>query len=1077
MIPILLGNSPSTPGLCSDGTFRGPVLSDFFTRPNANALGVAPNGQTWTPVRGSTGWGITDNEAATTTAGYAVVETGISDGSVEVAIKNPESGGSNTLQNYGVIFRYVDDNNFWYCTYGSAGGGALRLYLVENGNEGPPPYTGPYTTPIVFSENDRIKVTFCAGVIKCYYNDILQIDTLASGGFARNEHLTATKHGLQANQGILQTVNAAFDNFLVKKSVPIPGTAGGVRVAGNVVKMSAVRKVETITPAEGGKGFGNKNPDTKSISYFCDLAIMFGEGQLDLAQLYAATDLIIDLTASTSTGVRDSSVDVDPNADNINMPDPSNTNSTTRPAQRFGAPGVPDANGTITGTIAGGNGADFRFYSGSETQLPDPWLETVFGVGNTPAYLGRSYIVLENFEVGKYGSIPNFSAILNNKLLYKADTCLDHLFQRVGLAPADFNVTNVTGFHVRGIPIVNREPPSNTVALISTLFGFDVVETNGAIICVQRGGGPTFAITEDDLGTVEGEGTEDPQDPDIPELVQNELQLDQTTLPRRLDLTFFDVARKGEKNTQGASRLEALALGQVTTELNAYLTVTEGRQLAQRLLDTAWIESSGVLRFKVPHTFANVITAAAVGTVTRNGITHTVRIKEVNGFVPGTLEAVGTITRAAAYTQSQIVPGADAGAPLPVVTPPDIPATTVVTFIDRLLRDRELQDGRPGFYVATSSYGNGSWGGANVYVDRGTGYVHLVNVPEQATMGIVNATPATVAGASTVDVELYGTQTLPTYSAAEVTGGAGYVMQGKLVYQYQTAVQLSTSPNLWRLTNLSNLGAKCTTAENGAHVVGERFVVLNQALRFVAVEAAEINVARNYKVPTVGQDINDAGVIPFTVTAPNISVITPTDYALTGGADGSITHNATPVAASACLMLDGLYYEIKADSAGSPGALIYSGNSLPYKEVGLASGTYTRHFRARTKYADGSYQMRSVTLTVTSPPNVDQLARDMAQLALGIAQQTRNAPADQTAREAARTANDIASVALGIAEHARAIAGATSGSSTDQTARDSAQQALLIAGAALGIAQQARALSNAAAATSATDVLTVQGFM
>jgi hypothetical protein len=90
-----------------------------------------------------------------------------------------------------------------------------------------------------------------------------------------------------------------------------------------------------------------------------------------------------------------------------------------------------------------------------------------------------------------------------------------------------------------------------------------------------------------------------------------------------------------------------------------------------------------------------------------------------------------------------------------------------------------LQDGRPGFYAAACSFGNGSWGGANLYVDRGNGYVKVVNLPEQATMGIVDTTDATIDGSSTVDVELYDVQTLPT-------GEPTYVIQGSLIYSYKT---------------------------------------------------------------------------------------------------------------------------------------------------------------------------------------------------------------------------------------------------------------------------------------------------
>jgi hypothetical protein len=122
--------------------------------------------------------------------------------------------------------------------------------------------------------------------------------------------------------------------------------------------------------------------------------------------------------------------------------------------------------------------------------------------------------------------------------------------------------------------------------------------------------------------------------------------------------------------------------------------------------------------------------------------------------------------------------------------------------------------------------------------------------------------------------------------------------------------------------------------------------VLNEALRFVAIESAEVGVARDYKVPTVGQDIADAGVINFTVSAPNVAVTTPADWTMTAGA-GSITHTWTPFS-DECVMTDGLIYEIHDDAAGSPGALIYSGNSQPFtKPASVPAYTLATFARAR----------------------------------------------------------------------------------------------------------------------------------
>jgi len=48
-------------------------------------------------------------------------------------------------------------------------------------------------------------------------------------------------------------------------------------------------------------------------------------------------------------------------------------------------------------------------YLGTDTQTPDPTIEAVEGAGNVPAYLGIAYIVMDEFDLGATGRIPNFT--------------------------------------------------------------------------------------------------------------------------------------------------------------------------------------------------------------------------------------------------------------------------------------------------------------------------------------------------------------------------------------------------------------------------------------------------------------------------------------------------------------------------------------------------------------------------------------------------------------------------------------------------------------------------------------------
>ena len=65
---------------------------------------------------------------------------------------------------------------------------------------------------------------------------------------------------------------------------------------------------------------------------------------------------------------------------------------------------------TPTSTIAAESAqfaTKFRFYDGSEDQLPDPALEAIHGVGQAPYYRGTSYVVFPDFDLTDYReSIP-----------------------------------------------------------------------------------------------------------------------------------------------------------------------------------------------------------------------------------------------------------------------------------------------------------------------------------------------------------------------------------------------------------------------------------------------------------------------------------------------------------------------------------------------------------------------------------------------------------------------------------------------------------------------------------------------
>ncbi|MBU1020738.1 MAG: glycoside hydrolase TIM-barrel-like domain-containing protein, partial [Firmicutes bacterium] len=133
----------------------------------------------------------------------------------------------------------------------------------------------------------------------------------------------------------------------------IPVIYGKNRLAGNIIWATDIREVETVntTSSGGGKGSPKVYQTTKTYHYYANVAIAICQGEAsELNRVWADTELL-DLSKY-----------------------------------------------------------NYRFYKGSETQNPDSLIESIKGVGLTPAYRGLCYIVFQDFPLAEFGNrIPNFT--------------------------------------------------------------------------------------------------------------------------------------------------------------------------------------------------------------------------------------------------------------------------------------------------------------------------------------------------------------------------------------------------------------------------------------------------------------------------------------------------------------------------------------------------------------------------------------------------------------------------------------------------------------------------------------------
>lgn len=136
---------------------------------------------------------------------------------------------------------------------------------------------------------------------------------------------------------------------------------GVVRVAGNIIWATKIKETKHVKKAKFGKGGGGGSSQT-TFTYSASFAIGMVEGEADaVLRMWADGKLIYDK---------------------------KDTNVNTKKKK-----------------------LKFRFYPGSETQIPDTLIQGDAGEDRTPAFRGLCYIVFEDMQLADYGNrIPNITA-------------------------------------------------------------------------------------------------------------------------------------------------------------------------------------------------------------------------------------------------------------------------------------------------------------------------------------------------------------------------------------------------------------------------------------------------------------------------------------------------------------------------------------------------------------------------------------------------------------------------------------------------------------------------------------------
>lgn len=506
-----------------------------------------------------------------------------------------------------------------------------------------------------------------------------------------------------------------------------------------------------------------------------------------------------------------------------------------------------------------------RVYPGDFAQMPDPTIEAFKGVGNTPAYRGTAYAVIENWQLADYGNrIPNIEIWVAADEQIRVGEIVQDIVTACGIDPLLISVR--PGPECRGFIIGNASSGIGALQPLAMAFDFDVAEVAGGLRIINRGHGPAASIESFLLG---GRVPTSP-----PPSVLSYSRDPETQLPRESAFTFMDPDRDFQVNTQNAVRAAGSADNNLSASVPIVLTVDYARQRADRLLWEAW-SSRKTARANTDDRLIGLEPGRLYCFQTAAGLEPLRLVRRTRG-------ADGVIELELKRDRSEVYESTARGTAAP--TPPNelkLPGETEWALLDApLLRD---DDDDTGFYAIVVGPSPG-WRGADLRrsVD-GVTFEEVEPMGVEANIGTAGALAATQAETwdevSVLTVTLLDpTQALESLEEEAVLRGNNALWlgpstgQGGEVLQFRDAVE--TSPGVWELTGL--LRGRLGTEFAMAHAAGHMAVLLEpEALYRPDYGPGDWDRERAYKAVSLLQDENLVDDRPFTNTGESKRPLSP----------------------------------------------------------------------------------------------------------------------------------------------------------------------------------------------------------
>lgn len=449
-------------------------------------------------------------------------------------------------------------------------------------------------------------------------------------------------------------------------------------------------------------------------------------------------------------------------------------------------------------------------------------------------------------------------------------TVVSEICQDSGLSTGDIDVSALTD-NIIGFSRTGQQTGRGLIDSLRSIYLFDMIESDGKLKAVKRGGSVAANITDEDLGChIYGQGK-----PDIITITRQQ----EVSLPNRMTIQYINQGNDYQPVTQQAIRRVGNSISEISLSVPVVFNEDNTpRQIAEILLFNAWTEREQY-EFSLPLDFINLDPGDRI-TLPINSTTVTARLISIDNN--GSLLSCRAVRDETDY--DSIATGGAGGSLTAQVSAPASP--TDVYYLDIPALRHKDNDG--GYYVAGAGY-YANWSGAVVYESSDdVDYTSVASLSSPATVGYATDALATglydrIDSNNTVNIVLRnynGSLSSITYAQLFSTTN-NVALLGDEIIQYQYATQEGDGSY-----TLSNIIRARAGTEQSSHVAGERFILLNSSsLYHVSKLTSEVPLSRYMKTVTIGRLIQGAATSYETFSGEALKPWSPVN--VRGSRDGS----------------------------------------------------------------------------------------------------------------------------------------------------------------------------------------------